>query len=59
MNYYSIEFFKYNLKELVKLSKDPKMSKIIKRMSEYVKDREDNNKDAYSTKWLKKPNFLS
>jgi hypothetical protein len=54
MNYYSIEFFKYFLCIAIK-SKNNK--KILNKMLEYVKDREQNNKSAYSKKWMKKLDF--
>lgn len=68
MNYYSIEFFKHNIKELnlhVKrcqklYSKQTNLNFISEKldlMLKYVKDREESNKDAYSKKHLKKLNF--
>jgi len=68
MNYYSIEFFKYNLKELnlhvkrlqrlnLKQNNLDFITKKLDSMLEYVKDREENNKDAYSKKHLKKLKF--
>jgi len=63
MNYYSIEFFKFYLKELNKLSKNSsnrsldQMKSIIDKMDAFIKDREENNKDAYSTKHMRKPIF--
>lgn len=60
MNFASIEYFKQSLKELntsinrivqLKVHHDAKqlnnISKRIEEMLEFVKDREENNKDAY------------
>jgi ElaB/YqjD/DUF883 family membrane-anchored ribosome-binding protein len=60
MNFASIEYFKQSLKELnssinrivqLKVHSDVKqlnnISKRIEEMLEFVKDREENNKDAY------------
>ena len=60
MNYYSIEFFKYYLKRLTRqhAEKDHAgMHKTIMHMVQYIKDREQNNKSAYNTKYLTKPKF--
>lgn len=69
MNYYSIEFFKHNLKELnahvKRMNKlnviDSKnlntISKKIDEMLGYVSDRENNNKSAYSKKHMRELNF--
>lgn len=58
MNYYSIEFFKYHLSLLDKCKNNKlKTIQIINKMKEHLKDRELNNKSAYSKKWMKKPVF--
>jgi len=57
MNYYSIEFFKHYLPIIKKSLKDKEALKILKVLQDYVRDREDNNKDAYSTKYFTKPIF--
>lgn len=69
MNYYSIEFFKHYLKDLnsyikhadkIDLSAPKQLEYISKRidsMLEFVKDREENNKNAYNTKHMRKPSF--
>jgi hypothetical protein len=57
MNYYSIEFFKHYLSVLKNSTKDKSSLKTIKIMQNFVKDREENNKDAYSIKWMSKPIF--
>jgi hypothetical protein len=57
MNYYSIEFFKHYLKLAMRNCNSNELEDLIKKMLEYVKDREQNNKSAYLTKWMKKPVF--
>ena len=61
MNYYSIEFFKFYLKRLQNQFSEGDIrgqEKTILHMINYIKDRESNNKDAYSTKFMKKPKFI-
>jgi len=60
MNYYSIEFFKHYLKQLHNqhYSGDINgLEKTLKRMMEFVKEREKNNECAYAKKWMNKPIF--
>jgi len=60
MNYYSIEFFKHYLKIMQRQhsAKDLQgIEKTLKHMVNYIKDREENNKSAYSKKWMSKPVF--
>lgn len=69
MNYYSIEFFKDNLKELSAYIKRMQKLSIVDTdnlalvsakldgMITYVKDREESNKFAYSKQHMRKISF--
>ena len=63
MNYYSIEFFKHYLKiinkDIDKTSYDShtRVKLALKKLSDFVKDREKNNESAYNKKWMTKPVF--
>jgi len=60
MNYYSIEFFKFYIKRLQNQFHEGDIKgqeKTINHMLNFIQDREQNNKTAYSTKYFKKPKF--
>jgi len=69
MNYYTIEYFKHYLKDLnsyikradkIDLSSSKQLEYISNRINEmlvFVEDRETNNKYAYNSKHMHKPDF--
>ena len=69
MNYYTIEYFKHYLKDLnsyikradkIDLSSSKQLEYISNRINEmlvFVEDRETNNRHAYNSKHMHKPDF--